>query len=435
MKLPFRKKQEKLEGQAKTREKARRSKPARTKPRVAGHIIACLVFFAVLCVVPVYVNSAIGYVPVLAYCAVIAIAFAYPRIVARRLEFGLLLDRHVLVRDTQAKLLLRFSNPSLLLCPRIDAELRVTDIFGEDDTTSHFSFSLGSRGSRDFELGVRFAHIGIVKAGVKTVVVYDPFGLFFRTIHVSDVQEIEVMPRIYPVDASLTRSLLLQETMDSRTPFNRDGMDFSDVREYVYGDPLKSIHWKLSSHTNTLYTRLFETVGNPEIDVLCGIDFGKHDNQTLMSLYDSEVEAALSVFGFGITNGLRMRMTFADGQGGAELFDSLNHPDQRSIVHAFPLPLAERERDGLPDILLQRSAGVRGGNYIVCTAALSDALVDAITAIDKGHCRVVLMFFMPSALDSTERRELLRPLRRLEQDNVTCFAFDSAAQIEGVTHE
>lgn len=416
--------------------------PGRTKgakgvrrPRVVPRVVGCLLALAVLCVIPVFVNTAIGYVPVLTFVFVLALSALYPRILARRLEFALLVDRETCLRNTDVRLLVRFSNPVRLICPRVDAEVCVTDIFGEEDTSSSFSFSLGAKRMRDFELGVRFAHVGTVTAGVRRLVVHDPLGLFFCTVAVGDRREIEVLPHVFPVDASLARTLRLQEALESATPFSRDGMDYTGVREYAYGDPLKSIHWKLLSHSDELYTRLFDSVGEPMIDILCGTEFGDHDNQTLMSLYDVELEAALSVYEFCLANQLRTRLSFCDGQDSQATFDSASRPSHRAIVRAFP-SLTAGPPEGLAELVLQRASGTAGeNNLVVCTATLSEALVDALVQASRGCGGVILFYVMPPGIDSVERRELVRPLRRLEQSSVSCFALDSAEQLGEIAYE
>lgn len=402
-----------------------------------GKALACIAFFGVLCVLPVFVNSALGYVPVLAYVLLLALSFAYPRLLARKLKFDLLVERSSCVRDTDVKLVVRFANPLPIACPRVDADFHVTDIFGADDVSTRFSFSLGPGKSRDFDFSVRFAHIGTVGVGLSLIVAYDPFGLFGCALPASDDVEVEVLPHIFEVDSSLSRTLRLRESTLAVTPFNRDGMDYMGVREYVYGDPLKAVHWKLYSHAGVLYTRLYEDVGEPVIDVLCATSFAKCDSQALMSLYDAQLEVVLSLLQFGEARHLHMKASFREEGGGILTMEA---PEalaaSTGLVKRFPLPSAEGGPDELPQLVRDRALDSRaGGNLVVCTTQMSTALVHALAAAAARQVRILLFFVVRQGLGNAERRELVRPLRRFEGTSVSCYMLAEASELEAISYE
>ena len=409
---------------------------AETRSRgIAGKVVAGVFFFAVLCVAPVFENTIIGYVPVLSFLIVLALACAYPRVLARSLEFDLIVNKAECLRDTDVNLLARFNNPMPLVCPRIDVVFYVADIFGQDDTVSTFSFSLGPRSTRDFPFGVRFAHIGTVRAGVKSVTLHDPFGVFRKTIQVEEGRAIDVLTRTVQLDSGIFKTLQLQETMEAATPFNKDGVEYTGVRDYVFGDPIKSIHWKLSAHSDgQLYTRLFDSVGEPVVHVFCNTCFGDRDNQTVMALYDAEVEAALSVFDYGIETGLRMTLSFPDEAGVRVNYSNSDRVSHHDFVQRFPLPGKAPNSNAFTRIVMDASANMRdNGNFVICTALLDEPLVDALSMIGQGRKRALLLFFLPSGITQKERSELMRPVRRLEQSNVVCCALSTAEELKGVS--
>lgn len=420
--------------------KRKRQQEGQVRKRRTHHNVrkALLVvaLFLLLLVAPVFVNNAIGYMPVMAYAIVLALCFAYPRIVAANLEYDLLSSCKTCVRGSDAKILIRFCNQSSLLAPKVEARMSITDIFGDEDTSSDFIFSLGAKSQRDFNLGASFAHVGTVSVQVKDVAVYDPFGLFYRTLGDTARFEVEILPRTHDIDASLARRLKLQETMEAPTPFNRDGMEYAGVREYEYGDPIKSIHWKLSSHADELYTRIFDAVGEPSLSVMCGVVFPQGAPQTLMSLYDAELETALSVCSFAAGNALRCSLQFGTGGNHDEIdvFDASRGYDVRDIIREFPRP-GSVAVDALPDFIAHATMDRRGGNLVVCTSLLSDGLLEALVTASAGEGRIVLFCMVPEGLDSTERADYLAPLRRLEQSKVDYFAIEQSQELEAILYE
>lgn len=414
--------------------RSRAKRALQSKPRMAKKTLLALLLLLLLSIAPIYVNNAIGYVPVLAYLLLLVICALYPKVTANALEFDLLSSSRSCVRGSNAKIFIRFCNRSPLICPKIDATMSVTDIFGEEDSSSRFSFSLDAKSQRDFNFGASFAHIGTIAVQVKDVVVYDPFGFFYRKLDDSVEFQIEVLPCLHSIDPSLTRQLRLQETAEAPTPFNRDGMEYAGVREYEYGDPIKSIHWKLSSHADELYTRLFDAVGEPSLSVLCGTTFEQSDAQTMMSLYDAELETALSICAFCQENGLRATLAFNAQHDSTVVMSASQYSDSRNVVEEFPTPGAV-PTDTLPELIRQSINNKASGNMVVCTSVLSDELLETLASVSANGQHAILFYILPEGLDSSERDTLQAPLRRLENTSVAFYALQSAEELEKIAYE
>lgn len=108
-------------------------------------------------------------------------------------------------------------------------------------------------------------HCGRLRVRVCDVRAFDPLGLFSRPLPCVAAQETDVLPDLFPL------SVTLAETADSlsdslRYSADRPGYDPSEtfrIREYVPGDPVRQIHWKLSGKTDKLLVR---ELGLPVVD-------------------------------------------------------------------------------------------------------------------------------------------------------------------------
>lgn len=75
-----------------------------------------------------------------------------------------------------------------------------------------------------------------------------------------------VKPRILPAGYDLAAGEKQNEADSSAPQLNT--VFAGDVREYMYGDPLKSVHWKLSARLNKLFVKKYEDESLPVLYII-----------------------------------------------------------------------------------------------------------------------------------------------------------------------
>ena len=213
---------------------ARRS--AQRRRRVAT-IVVCILLGVLLAVPALFVNDAIGYAPIIAYLVVLLLSFAYVRILRRSLSFEELGVGTECTRGETVNLKLLLKNASILPAIRVQALFYMSDIFGGEGATDIHNITLGPRRERTFEFGIRFDHIGSYEVGIREVRVYDVFGIFSAVYDNDHLTEVNVQPRVFDIDDLPITKDAAVEAKKSFTSVINDGMDYSGVREYRWGDP------------------------------------------------------------------------------------------------------------------------------------------------------------------------------------------------------
>ena len=97
---------------------------------------------------------------------------------------------------------------------------------------------------------------GLLKISVSRVYIKDLMGFFRLKKNVEQTAELSILPRAV-TDIAYEKSALEQGMLESEESSKR-GNDFSDVqevREYIPGDKLMSIHWKLSAKRDILMVK------------------------------------------------------------------------------------------------------------------------------------------------------------------------------------
>ena len=106
---------------------------------------------------------------------------------------------------------------------------------------------------------VRFRFRGTYRIGVSCFYAYDLFRMFRIRIPVECYEDVYVLPRklMENVPPQMKSSDSTKQTRRNRNSYEK--LEVSDIRDYVPGDPIKSIHWKLSSKSEALIVREYNT--------------------------------------------------------------------------------------------------------------------------------------------------------------------------------
>ena len=116
----------------------------------------------------------------------------------------------------------------------------------------------GNRLKTTTPLTLQTSHCGALRVRVDNLLVLDPIGLFSRTVKRAVTHHVVVPPVGSAVQLPTPSSAA---DMDSDTySTSKAGMDVSEtyaIREYQPGDPIRSIHWKLTEKLDKVMVREF----------------------------------------------------------------------------------------------------------------------------------------------------------------------------------
>lgn len=178
-----------------------------------------------------------------------------------------------------------------LFFPRAEAEVRVAHAFGRSPEVLHLKFPAQARNNTRLTFYIHAKSCGSVEVRLHKMRVYDMFRLF-RTNVSSDHRSSELLVLPKPVFLSLSESAPPIDQPESDRFADRPGDDPSEIfgiREYVPGDPVSRMHWKLSSRVGTLMLKEFSLP--IEKDLLLFVDYAPGstvlDAQALLTLFYS----------------------------------------------------------------------------------------------------------------------------------------------------
>ena len=277
---------------------------------------------------------------------------------------------------------------------------------------------VGALKQQSYSVPFFLPHVGVVQAGAKLLQVQDLFRMFrLRLPRTPRLAEVTVLPRSFEVEK-------LQFLMDDdgKALPNRVSEDLTspeDTRNYRQGDPLKRIHWKLSSRKRELVVRRFEMPAPPDTLILMDCSDpqgGEAAPDGLPRLKDTLCETALSVARMQVEDSQPVRVPLYGVRAGEFKAD-----------RAGTLPMLQEElayqifRGGEPfprvlNVELRRMR--RTGATIVITTRLDAQIVEGVKHIRRSgpSVRFYLVTFTP------EEPAYIPYVRQLQQQLVeVCY--------------
>lgn len=188
-----------------------------------------------------------------------AASLIYALISRSVLKIFMLSDSAVTEKNSPFTYEFRIINESILPYPFIDAYLKLPQNNSVRTTERCVKVSMSPNSSYTVKSTVRFRFRGTYEIGVCCFYVYDFFRMFRVRVDIDSFDTVYVLPRKLMLDAEEAHAVSDSVTRTRRAPNSYDKLEVSDIRDYRLGDTLKSIHWKLSSKSEELIVREYNT--------------------------------------------------------------------------------------------------------------------------------------------------------------------------------
>lgn len=178
----------------------------------------------------------------------------------------------------------------LIPAGEVEAEVICTNLRTGEADSYFISETPRPKSTRRTEFEIIPKHAGRYEVSVASVVLRDPLQLAEKKVSCGDREYVTVMPEIFDIPLTYASDAAMLES--DRSTDSRRGNDpgeVREIREYVPGDPVRNIHWKLSEKTDKL---MVKELGMPITDrFLIIFDTGHEVSQDPAAL-----EAIASVF-------------------------------------------------------------------------------------------------------------------------------------------
>ncbi|MCD7948335.1 MAG: DUF58 domain-containing protein [Oscillospiraceae bacterium] len=404
--------------------KKQRNNRAAISPRARIGRWVCYALVLALCALPAVILKGMwGWLAFLAVAAALPLSFCYAWWLRRKLTFSASSQVHTCVRGETLEFPLALCNASPLLCPRAEAVFSRSDLFGGLGQLAPLAFTLTPFERRVFPFSVCFDHAGEYTVGLKEICLYDLLGLFPFSLRGAAEYTVQVMPRQWALPAVTLSEQIQMENERAFQTSQVDGSDYTGVREYAFGDPIKNIHWKLSAHANGYLTKLLESSGSTGLAVLLNLTLPTETPDVRMTMLDGLLESALSLALYAREHGMETNLRYLNTEGALEVCVPTGGELPAALI-AHPVTSCPDGADSgayLLEHILRDRYGMN--NVAFCTAVLTPEHVSLLRRIKHSGQLPQVFFWLPEHLLDQEREERLRPLRALHELGISVHVY------------
>ena len=197
------------------------------------------------------------------------VLLVYVLLAKHALSVSMISDSVTTEKNTPYTYEFRIDNHSPLALPFIDAQVSIPQSNSVRCTERTVRLSMAPMTHYHMKNTVSFRFRGTYDIGVKCFYIYDFFRLFRVRVDVESLTTVYVLPRRLTLDETSAHSVSDDTARTVRSPLVVDKLEVSDIRDYRSGDSLKSIHWKLSSKSETFIVKDYNTGTSNQTVVFC----------------------------------------------------------------------------------------------------------------------------------------------------------------------
>jgi len=140
------------------------------------------------------------------------------------------------------------------------------------------------------------AGMGVHSCGPLVATITDPFGIFEFTVKVDDLSSVQVLP-----DSRLLDGFRILDSLDSSAFGMSESVraghsaNFLGLREYVPGDSIRRINWKVSARHRSLVVNMYESMVHTDLTVVVDMGGESHIGRAGDNTWEMAKEATISI--------------------------------------------------------------------------------------------------------------------------------------------
>lgn len=399
------------------------------KLRPTKKLIGLLVVLILSLLPAAMTNGPVGYLPSLTVLLCVLLSFIHLLLIKDQLTCTARPERSVLTRGEEIPFDAQVENRSRLPAPNLRMEFYLTDGSGCDDHVYPLQLTLSPRQQRHFSLSASFPHIGVYEAGLRQLVLTDLFGVFQAVSIQEEHCRLDIQPQLLHVDSLPFSERQVSENDRAQTVSPLSGMDYVGVRDYAYGDPIKTIQWKLSAHAGSLMTKQMESHAQNGVVLILDFCIPDYDRETRLQMADGVAETGASAGQWAARNGMDYLMILPGDDGQPRRCTPASFRELRPWLPYMQVRDAD-QTGRLANMLRQEcGSGLSQRNILLCSAELTEETVSALQLLKQNGKEPMVCLLLPDPLDEVRRKTLLARILRLRYAGIPCQTGKSAGEV------
>lgn len=199
-------------------------------------------------------------------------------------------------KGEEMPIVLYIKNRSLLPIARAKCNMLIHNCLTDEKKNEEIAVSIQSKGEEQIQLNFLNDYSGKINLEIVSITYYDILGIFSIKQEINDLSSFYVLPNSYYTNVNVLD--ISSEDYDNLERFtNKSGIgnEYFNLKEYVPGDNIKQIHWKLSSKLNEIILKENSETVSDSFLILLETTFLKEKRRIVPRIIDAMLEAYISI--------------------------------------------------------------------------------------------------------------------------------------------
>lgn len=260
---------------------------------------------------------------------------------------------------------------------------------------SRMSFFANPFSKNKYEMELYSKHYGNIQIYFNNAVVTDYFGVFSFKIKLNKEFTLSFMPKRYEIDANLRQNMysLSEATTYSKHKPGDDPSEVFAIREYLEGDKLNRIHWKLSSKQEKFMVKDYSLPFSETVLIYPELVFKTESD---IFLIDSALEVLFSLSNTFIEKGTEHYIGWYNSDVNAI---SVQKVDSVDDLYAIMGAIFSNEYYSEPKVMNIDNDDIRDiSHFVYISPNLTDSQCEALNRVRSGYA-------LYTAINVVENRE------------------------------
>ncbi len=221
--------------------------------------IAYILLILSAAILYLFANETVTLALLASLCVAPLISLTLLRFTGKNLKFELVPRSQSQGATDKHRFTLRIENPNIMPIADVQADVICRNLRTSENEIVPINDHLGPRSKREISLEVVPGHVGRYEISLNGPKIYDVLGLWSRRVGAEACRYITIPPEIFNMEISATSSdaAMLESDRFAESKAGHDPGEVKSIREYVAGDQVKNIHWKLSEKTGKTLIKEF----------------------------------------------------------------------------------------------------------------------------------------------------------------------------------
>lgn len=275
-------------------------------------------------------------------------------------------------------------NKSIIPVEDLKLDVKLYNHFYHNDEEYNIIIAAIPRKVRQTKISVTGIYCGRMVAEIERATIYDAFGMFRFAKDIKKRTEIYIMPSKSDQFENVAISTLgVSEDEQLQTKKGDDVSQISEIRNYIPGDKLQNIHWKLSAKSDELQVKEFSLPYSEDVIILVELYVEEETPDT----FDELIEVLYAFSMDLIQQGRKFNIIWKNSEYNFKNMEVNNDDDLNLVIRELFFAKIQKHNGEAYDLYISLNSEIKG---TILYLSNTNAVVKSGEKLDIGSERVML---------------------------------------------